>query len=173
MILACGKWSSRLSAVYKKATVNVYRLTVEFENPARPNRTTFLGVNTQQHFFKNQKKKKYFFSSSFRLGFLFRIGRGERPPLWVFRSSSRPTKKSIELICSQSPLFSDLFVFVLTQRNFVFSFLVVSSFVGVEISRHFSCVLFRRVGQKTYDKISLLVQQQQHNGTTTIASRDL
>ena len=71
MILACGKWSSRLSAVYKKATVNVYRLTVEFENPARPNRTTFLGVNTQQHLFKNQKKKKKKKSIFFCLFFLF------------------------------------------------------------------------------------------------------
>ncbi len=33
--------------LYKKALVSVYRLTVEFENPARPNRTTFLGKHTQ------------------------------------------------------------------------------------------------------------------------------
>lgn len=46
-ILACGKWSSQsltpLCWVYKKALLDEYRLTVEFENPARPNRTTFFG----------------------------------------------------------------------------------------------------------------------------------
>jgi hypothetical protein len=64
--------------LYKKALVSVYRLTVEFENPARPNRTTFLGKHTQ-HLYK--KKKKSFF---FLLLFICFVGEEEDeggPPL--------------------------------------------------------------------------------------------
>ncbi|KAK4029652.1 hypothetical protein OUZ56_022621 [Daphnia magna] len=73
-ILACGKWSSQsltpLCWVYKKALLDEYRLTVEFENPARPNRTTFFGKSILE---AREKKKKIFPLLDFQYPHRYRI----------------------------------------------------------------------------------------------------
>lgn len=119
MILACGKWSSRLSAVYKKATVNVYRLTVEFENPARPNRTTFLGVNTQQHFLKNQKKK-VFFLFFFSFGILIQNRKGGKTTLVGFQIIITTNKKVNRIDLFTIPPFFRFVCFCFNPQEFCF-----------------------------------------------------